>query len=540
MNKAKAIIKGNSKHPNISGSIKFEQIDNEVKVVIDIKGLPESQFLGFHIHNKGECSGNEKDEFKNVGKHYNPSRAQHPDHAGDLTSIYSSNGSIHQEIETDRLTVNEMIGKAIIIHSQADDFKSQPAGDAGDKIACGEIIEDNLDNEGYEDMKFLKEDKDNKQYSIINVEEKTIIDKTDDFVDALVITFNMIEPEDYEEKIIIKDNVANKYIDYDELEEKAKDYFNYLKRKEKVVAFGKSDYAEMDMLENILEDVFGVTFADDYYDEALKQNDIKKADRLRAEYAKLDKEWDKADDQGQPTAEITKEMDRVSKQLDEDTQMKKCALCGKEFKGYGNNGQPLVDGTVCDDCNVEVIKARLSAKDKTLDESSNQLKDMADEAKKKQKGLGAFVKMDAGNVEQNIATFNKNMTPNIGTEAMVEEKEWVPLDPETGKEIPEREMHKKFNITAELTKMYDEDPDLIGSILSMYDMLEDTLSIDEKKQIVRYILMHDLNAVDTLLWRKRDEIDRTDDVFDLGTFYKDDDLVDETVIEAFKRIKAEK
>ena len=95
-------------------------------------------------------------------------------------------------------------------------------------------------------------------------------------------------------------------------------------------------------------------------------------------------------------------------------------------------------------------------------------------------------------------------------------------------------------MTAELTKMYDEDPDLIGSILSRYDMLEDTLSIDEKKQIVRYILMHDLNAVDTLLWRKRDEIDRTDDVFDLGTFYKDDDLVDETVIEAFKRIKAEK
>lgn len=534
-------------------------------------------------------------------------------------------------------------------------------------------------------MKFLQEDKDNKQYSIINVEEKTIINKTDDFVDALVITFNMIEPEDYEEKIIIKDNVANKYIDYDELEEKAKDYFNYLKRKEKVVAFSKFDYAEMDMLENILEDVFGVTFADDYYDEALKQNDIKKADRLRAEYAKLDKEWDRADDQGQSTAEITKEMDRVSKQLDEDVdneeisikdalkhvidkfgnnkqkyrlvaqayerygsgatysrtfyapndylalfsmmlhaaptianfedfgfeyidmeeylndyptykdllshaastwwgdgddyiisltnltsgktlyegeagyeddeddeydfeeslnednnQTKKCALCGKDFKGYGNNGQPLVDGTVCDECNVEVIKARLSAKDKTLDESSNQLKDMSDEAKKKQKGLGAFVKMDAGNVEQNIDTFNKNMTPNTGTEAMVEEKEWVPLDPETGKEIPEQEMHKKFNITAELTKMYDEDPDLIGSILSMYDMLEDTLSIDEKKQIVRYILMHDLNAVDTLLWRKRDEIDRTDDVFDLGTFYKDDDLVDETVIEAFKRIKAEK
>ena len=138
-----AYIKGNSDYEELEGTVKFIQENDEVRIIIDLVNLPQSQFLGFHIHSKGNCSGNEKDEFKNVGKHYNPSRAQHPDHAGDLPSIYSSNGQIHQEIESDKFTVDEIIGKAIIIHSQRDDFKSQPAGDAGDKIACGEIIEYN-------------------------------------------------------------------------------------------------------------------------------------------------------------------------------------------------------------------------------------------------------------------------------------------------------------------------------------------------------------------------------------------------------------
>lgn len=135
--KAIAYIKGNKAYEHLIGTIQFIQLEKEVKIIIDLVNLPPSQFLGFHIHDIGDCSNN----FNNVGDHYNPEKEEHPNHKGDLPSIYSSNGQIHNEIETDKFTVNEIIGKSIIIHSQKDDFKSQPSGDSGDKIACGEIKE---------------------------------------------------------------------------------------------------------------------------------------------------------------------------------------------------------------------------------------------------------------------------------------------------------------------------------------------------------------------------------------------------------------
>jgi len=153
-----ARIYGNSKHPDISGEVKFTQLDDKVKITADIKGLPKSTFLGFHIHAKGNCSGDEQDEFKDVGKHYNPDRKRHPNHKGDLSSINTSTGKVHIEQETDRFTVDEIIGKAIILHSQRDDFTSQPAGDAGDKIACGVIREMKLlENESKNPLKDAEE-----------------------------------------------------------------------------------------------------------------------------------------------------------------------------------------------------------------------------------------------------------------------------------------------------------------------------------------------------------------------------------------------
>ena len=149
--KAIANIKGDLAHEQLEGEVTFEQIGEEVRVTVDLINLPPSQFLGFHIHKGSECSG---DGFKNVGNHYNPSRASHPEHKGDLPSIYSSNGQIHTEFESDKFTVDEIIGKTIIIHSQRDDFTSQPSGDAGDKIACGEILQYNKNKE--KNMRFLK------------------------------------------------------------------------------------------------------------------------------------------------------------------------------------------------------------------------------------------------------------------------------------------------------------------------------------------------------------------------------------------------
>ena len=117
------------------------------------------------------------------------------------------------------------------------------------------------------------------------------------------------------------------------------------------------------------------------------------------------------------------------KLIKEDVENFKCALCKKEIKGYGNNGQPLVNGKVCDQCNKEVIKARLS-----------NLK----ESKRKKKEQGWFVKYNSGNPEQNQAIFNNNMTINTvgGGEGLGEAFRPVPKE-FSFVETPE--FSKKFN-----------------------------------------------------------------------------------------------
>ncbi len=137
--KAVALIFGSLDYSELRGKVIFTQKEDVVDVDVNLVNLPQSQFLGFHIHSGSECTGNEKDPFKNAKTHFNPSRKSHPEHAGDLPALYSSNGQIHTTFETDKFTIADIIGKTIIIHSDRDDFTSQPAGDAGDKIACGVI-----------------------------------------------------------------------------------------------------------------------------------------------------------------------------------------------------------------------------------------------------------------------------------------------------------------------------------------------------------------------------------------------------------------
>ena len=71
--------------------------------------------------------------------HYNPNQCAHPYHAGDLPPLFGSNGYAFEAFLTDRFTVSEVIGRTVIIHSKPDDFSTQPSGNSGEKIACGEI-----------------------------------------------------------------------------------------------------------------------------------------------------------------------------------------------------------------------------------------------------------------------------------------------------------------------------------------------------------------------------------------------------------------
>ena len=77
--------------------------------------------------------------FFDTGSHYDPSGTPHPKHAGDLPPLLLCNGGAFLAVRTDRFRVEDILGRTVVIHSGPDDFKSQPAGNAGKKLACGVI-----------------------------------------------------------------------------------------------------------------------------------------------------------------------------------------------------------------------------------------------------------------------------------------------------------------------------------------------------------------------------------------------------------------
>ena len=142
---AVAVVGGRSENSGPYGTVKFYGSESGVLVVADILGLPapalecEGRIFGFHIHDGSECSGNDADPFADAGSHYNPSGCPHPYHAGDMPPLFGAGGRAFLAFLTDRVSVDEIIGKAVVIHDRPDDFTTQPSGNAGNKIACGVI-----------------------------------------------------------------------------------------------------------------------------------------------------------------------------------------------------------------------------------------------------------------------------------------------------------------------------------------------------------------------------------------------------------------
>lgn len=148
--RAYAEIKGGPLAPNIHGFVVFTDMGNGTDVFVEVNGLPPYQKRGngqdpigphgFHIHEKGSCAvGKGDDPFQEAGGHWNPTNQPHGNHAGDLPVIFSNNGYTRMNVFTDKFRVREVIGKAMIIHESPDDFRTQPAGDAGKRLACGVI-----------------------------------------------------------------------------------------------------------------------------------------------------------------------------------------------------------------------------------------------------------------------------------------------------------------------------------------------------------------------------------------------------------------
>ena len=136
---AVARIHGGAEAPKLTGCVQFYQESGCVLIEAKFSGLPQENktgFFGFHIHQGESCSGI---EFSGTGSHYNPANQPHPKHAGDLPPLLACRGNAYLSFKTDRFSVNEIIGRTVVIHSDPDDFHSQPAGNAGKKIACGVI-----------------------------------------------------------------------------------------------------------------------------------------------------------------------------------------------------------------------------------------------------------------------------------------------------------------------------------------------------------------------------------------------------------------
>ncbi len=133
---AVARIHGGTENRELKGTVRFYQKRDGVLVYAYVTGLPGNGFYGFHIHEGGSCSGT---GFSDTLGHYNPTNAPHPMHFGDLPPLLSASGTAKMTVLTNRFRICEILGKTVVIHSKSDDFRTQPAGDAGEKIGCGVI-----------------------------------------------------------------------------------------------------------------------------------------------------------------------------------------------------------------------------------------------------------------------------------------------------------------------------------------------------------------------------------------------------------------
>ena len=132
---AMAVLKGEGK---LRGTVKFYSIPGGSLLAAEVTGLPknESGFFSLHIHEGTACTG---EGFSDTRGHYDPEGKPHPLHPGDLPPLLNMDGRAFLAVETDRFFVADVVGRTVVVHGAADDFRTQPSGDPGEKIACGVI-----------------------------------------------------------------------------------------------------------------------------------------------------------------------------------------------------------------------------------------------------------------------------------------------------------------------------------------------------------------------------------------------------------------
>lgn len=149
-NAAIAHIQGGPPAPGIRGTVYFTEAPGGSWVSVNLSGLPPYRPAvgmddpigphGFHIHENGTCAiGDPNDPFLPAGQHWNPDCQPHGNHAGDFPVVFSNHGQAMMAFYTDRFQPSDVIGKSVLLHLNPNDYRTQPAGDSGKRVACGVI-----------------------------------------------------------------------------------------------------------------------------------------------------------------------------------------------------------------------------------------------------------------------------------------------------------------------------------------------------------------------------------------------------------------
>jgi Cu-Zn family superoxide dismutase len=131
----------------VTGQVQFTQRGDKVVVTGEIRGLKPDTEHGFHVHEKGDCSSGDG---LSAGGHFNPDGKAHgahdqgEHHAGDLPSLKAdANGTVRFSFESSAISVGsgrtDVLGRGLIVHRDPDDYKTQPTGNSGPRLACGVI-----------------------------------------------------------------------------------------------------------------------------------------------------------------------------------------------------------------------------------------------------------------------------------------------------------------------------------------------------------------------------------------------------------------
>lgn len=146
-----AHVHGSDLASEVHGTVKFLGVPDGTWVEAEIFGLPpfsaataDTPQIGpfaFHIHDGSSCGASHGDEpLFDAHGHWNPGNDVHGNHAGDFPVLFSNGGTAKMLFFTNRFKPSDVIGKTVIIHESPDDYKTQPAGSGGKRIACGVIV----------------------------------------------------------------------------------------------------------------------------------------------------------------------------------------------------------------------------------------------------------------------------------------------------------------------------------------------------------------------------------------------------------------